>query len=118
MANVEGQVIHDGKVVGYFEYYGSSSIAPTAFFDTWDEVWQHWRTMPEATCTCGKAVSVMLYTEYGGGSYWPSEACLTCHAITGIRCGYDEPLDINEWPKDGHPLGDEHQTEWARLCNG
>jgi hypothetical protein len=119
MSNTHGQVIHDGNVVGHIEYYGSSSCVPPRFFDTYAEVDEHWRTWPQAECTCGQPpVPVLIWVEYGSGYHWPSDACLICHVITGLRSSYDEPLDIDEWPKDGHPLGEEHETEWTRLCRG
>lgn len=108
MPNVLGQVIHGGKVVGYFEYQGSYSRAMTAIYST--EAFPL-RSGQINKCNCGKPpVDVLLWTEYGGGFYWESLACLDCKAIVGER--YDDDS------VDGHPLGAEFETEWAKFCKG
>ena len=115
--NVEGQVIHDGKIVGYFEYWGSSDYVPSKFYDTWAEVWNHWRDRAEATCTCGQSpVKVILWNEYGTGNHFPCEACLTCHAITGETRNHPD-RDLLE-TSDEHPLGPEFETDNVRNCRG
>lgn len=108
MANVEGQVIYQGRIAGYFEYEGSNSRAATVIYDTGAFPLRSGQTN---ICTCGKPpVDVLLWTEYGGGFYWSSQACLDCKAIVGER--YDYEL------VDGHPLGQEFETEWSKLCRG
>lgn len=108
MPNMLGQVIHAGKIVGYFEYEGSNSRAATVIYGA--------ETFPLRSgrvneCTCGKQpVDVLLWAEYGGGFYWEASACLECKAIVGNR--YDEDS------VDGHPLGPEFETEWAKFCRG
>jgi hypothetical protein len=109
MANVLGHVVHDGAIVGYFEYHGSSSRAETVIYPT--EAF-YLRSGQVNECTCGKPpVDVLLWTEYGGGYYWPSQACLDCKAIVGERYSFERDDD-----SDGHPLGAEFETEWAKLC--
>ena len=112
MANVLGHVVHDGKIVGYFEYHGSGSHAETVIYPT--EAFDL-RSGQVNECTCGlPPIDVLLWTEYGGGFYWPSQACLACQAIVGQR--YHD-LDADDHV-DGHPLGVEFETEWAKLCRG
>jgi hypothetical protein len=118
MSNAYGHVVHDGKIAGHFEYYGSTDVCSSIFYDTEKEVSDNWRSGRQAVCTCGEPpVDVLLWNDYGGGSYYPSQACFRCHAITG-------PRDINSvWDAgldsvDGHPLGPEYETEWAKLCKG
>lgn len=121
MSNCTGQVIHDGKIIGYVEYQGSGGMVMSRFFDTVEEVSEHWRTRPQASCTCGQpSVPILIWVEYARGFHWPSEACLACHAITGPVDDNDESFwadDGNDpWPKEGHPLGEEFETEWTRMC--
>ena len=108
MARCLGHVVHNQTIVGYFEYDGYCDRAETVIYPTENIDIRSGRL---ATCTCNMpATKVQLWSEYGGGFWWPSEACLACQAITGERYSL-------EFDNDGHPLGPEFETEWARLCN-
>lgn len=119
MSHAQGEVIRDGKRLGFFEYNGTCDFAIPVFYDTLEEVMANWRNQPKVACTCGKPpVDVILYADYGGGGYyWPAQACLDCHVLLGTldtMSVMDETND--EYPKDGHPSGID--TEWARFCKG
>lgn len=109
MSHALGEVIKDGKVVGFFEYNGTSDIACSAVQKSVTDVTTYWRSPDNCRkCECGRAPeSVILYSSYGGGFYWESTACFHCMAITGER--------IPEWcdaagichVSDGYPLESE-----------
>jgi hypothetical protein len=51
-----------------------------------------------------------VYSDYGGGFYWPAGYCAECMVVHGplapwwILEGSDAPEDwLGEWPKDGRP---------------
>lgn len=107
--NTHGHVIYDGRIVGHIEYYGSSDRFATRFYDTEQEVMANWRTSPAAVCKCpSPPCTVRLYDGYGHGTYFPSLACLKCHAITGITSASDSDEEVEV---EGHPLGKEFETE-------
>lgn len=112
MSHAWGEVIHEGKVVGRYEYNGTADVAMSRIFDTNDELKQHWRTehADDAECTCGQPpADVILYSDYGGGFHWPAKACLKCHAIVEHLRPWSDYED--EWPKDGEPSTPTHKAE-------
>ena len=87
MSHAMGEVYHNEKLVGYYEYNGTSDFAWRRIFDDSKELWnKYWRTDHAlwADCKCGEPPQdVILYSDYGNGFHWPSRACLKCHAIVG-----------------------------------
>ncbi|MEK7640932.1 MAG: hypothetical protein AAB389_02970 [Patescibacteria group bacterium] len=103
MSHANGEVIYQGKVVGLFEYDGTSDIAVPAIWDTNEELEAHWRNNDWKKCTCGQPnIDVILYTDYGYGFHWPAKACLKCKAITASHQPF--PYDGEDLRKRGHPL--------------
>jgi hypothetical protein len=109
MSHAMGEVIKDGKTVGYYEYNGTCDFATTKIRPTVQEVWDHWRKSDIfGECTCGQpSEDVLLYTNYGYGYYWPGKACMDCMVIVdgtdpyGDKPeGWGDPMD----PKRGHPI--------------
>lgn len=115
MSHAWGEVIHDGAVVGYYEYNGTTDNAIGRIYHSFAELWAVWRCGDMGKCVCGKSpVPVVLYSDYGGGFHWDAKACLACRTITdGLvpwREGWSEwvgyssnPVSVG--PTDGHPFG-------------
>lgn len=113
MSHAEGEVICGGKVVGFFEYNGTTDLACTRVFPTRDELDANWRGSVFADCRCGKPpADVILYTAYHD-FHWPGSACLACMAIVAgidpsprVDCTCDSPnCGCNgPEPEPGHPL--------------
>lgn len=109
MSHAMGEVIKDGKTVGYYEYNGTSDFVTSKIRATEQEVHDHWRGHDLfGKCDCGQPPEdVLLYTCYGFGYYWPGKACLQCMAIVGGFDPYgDKPEDWGDpyVPKRGHPV--------------
>jgi hypothetical protein len=107
MSHAIGEVyLPEGTLIGAFEYDGTIDWACTAIVKHRDELEATWRSPAnQRCCNCPVkgSVPVILWTDYGGGFYWDSTACLKCRAITGRRepfsFGEKEPCAI-----DGHPF--------------
>lgn len=112
MSHAHGEVwaIDGSKLIGRFEYNGTSDFATSAIAPSEAELKKNWRT-PEHSrkCSCEPrgATPVILYSSYGGGFYWESTACLVCMSITG----QDEPYPFSfnrdgtgNYAEDGHPF--------------
>lgn len=107
MSNMMGEVIKEGKVVGYYEYNGTWDMARSDIHPTEEAVIENWGEDCTHVCNCeSKGEPVILYSSYGGGFHWPATTCLKCGAI----------LEGREWPAtddmDGHPLGEEHAKQY------
>src|SRR5687768_10382284 len=104
MSHANGEVIRDGRTVGWFEYNGTGDYALRRVFGTYEELHRHWRTehAEEADCVCGEPpADVTLYTDYGGGFHWPAKACLRCSAIVDGTHPYPDDADYSA--TDGRP---------------
>lgn len=101
MSHASGEVwSKDGKLLGYFEYDGTCDVVCTRIHLTAAGVREHWRGDNHRNCTCGATgQSVVLYTDYGFGCYWPGRVCWACMAVVD---GIDP-----EGAEDGHPFLDE-----------
>ncbi len=96
MSHAGGEVIVGNKVVAYFEYNGTSCIAISRLYPTFDEMWNNWRAEGWNDCEGGQPpLKVLLYTNYGPGFYWDGEVCLPCKAIVGGM--------THEETRKGHP---------------
>jgi len=103
MSHASGEVIKDKKVVGYFEYNGTSDIVFPKIRDTIEEVSDNWREEEpfNRQCTCGlPPEKVLIWSSYGAGFYWDGEACLICKVITS-----EFQLQHIEKVKRGYPKG-------------
>lgn len=120
MSHAHGEVILDGKVIGHYEYNGTSDVALPNVYDTPEEVTANWRKGGRE-CSCGQpSIDVTLFSYYGSGFHWPGKYCPRCRLITGNRMpfeGYDviPPYDST----DGHPLhpcacGRFKRNDWAK----
>ncbi len=121
MSHAWGEVIHDGAVVGYFEYNGTTDNAIGRIYHDFDDMWQnHWRCGDMGKCVCGKPpVGVVLYSDYGCGFHWDAFACLACRTITDGLVpwrfdeerwfGYSGQSDLIG-PEGGHPFGGSQQS--------
>ena len=106
MSHASGEVwTPEGTLLGYFEYNGTVDVACARIFESFDTLWDNWRGDVCRDCTCGGTVKqdVVLFTNYGGGFYWPGKACLPCCAITDGHHPFD-PFDDDNLPIDGHPF--------------
>lgn len=118
MGMAMGQVVHRGAVVRYFQWRTISGFAWSHLLPD-RQAYDHHREvdtdLPYLVCTCGQPSVKVLLVEHCAGSitYFPSEACLICNAITG-------PTDMERYmctqklcwkygcehfPRKGHPLG-------------
>lgn len=99
-----GEVIRDGKIIGYYEYNGTCDVlAGNLICDTEDAVHEHWREQPWSECphAADSHVPVVIYSSYGGGFYWDGKACMDCRIVTD---GLSPESTV-----DGHPLGHPHR---------
>lgn len=90
MSHSSGEVLQNGRVVGYFEYNGTADFAYPNIRATLQEVEDHWRDPDfDAACACGgKPINVELHAAYCD-LRWQSQACLKCRVITGETHPYD-----------------------------
>jgi hypothetical protein len=115
----------DLKVIGYGEYYGTSDTVPPEFVIDYEKEMAGQKPgflgWPDKECEHDDNIDVILLSNYGGESYWPSKACMKCKVITGITSpyepdyGYGSPTDEQRkpytelykkgYPKDGNPFG-------------
>jgi hypothetical protein len=111
------------EVIGYGEYNGSSDSVPNEFVIDKDEIigqkpyFLSYKKLDY--CKHNDNIGVILFSNYGGGKYWPSKVCMKCRMITGITSpvepdwGYHSPTDEDRkpykelydkgFPKDGDP---------------
>lgn len=106
MSHANGEVWSlDGKCLGFYEYDGTSDIVLPAIWPTREEMQKHWRNQPWNECHCGKRrTEVLIYTDYGGGSYWHGTACLLCMAVVGGADPYGQYSDEHLEMTEGHPF--------------
>lgn len=114
----------DLNIIGWGEYHGTSDTVPPEFVTSWDEIQgqkPYFLGWPDKDCKCDDNIDVILLSNYGGESYWPSKVCMRCKQITGITSpyepdyGYSNPTDEQRkpymelhkkgYPKDGNPFG-------------
>ena len=122
MSHSSGEVIHNGKIVGYFEYNGTADFAMMDIHPTAEERNAHWREECTHECTCGKPPEdVILYTSYGMGFHYKAKACLSCMVIVdGFEpYRYDGPHgeDLAD-TTDHHPLYCAQEDEGAKAKIG
>ena len=110
------------NVIGYGEYNGTSDSVPSEFVTDYSEIeGQKSYFLNYKDCICENKFhqGVILFSNYGGTSYWPSKVCIKCKVITGVTSPYapdygyipqpeDEKKFWNKfhaegWPKDGDP---------------
>ena len=85
MSRASAQVYKDGKLVAIGIYCGTSDVLYTGLCHSAHVAFDTYRTGGmDRKCTCGKPpTKVIVYSDYGGGFWWESEACLNCMAVTG-----------------------------------
>lgn len=95
MSHSYGEIIKNGKTVGYYEYNGTSDIVLPKIWKTHEEVSEHWREDNPFSrkCDCGKDEPVQIYSSYGNGFWWKGRACLTCMVVTEGINPYDEEIE-------------------------
>jgi hypothetical protein len=106
----------DMNIVGYGEYNGTSDSVPPEFVISEDEIVGQ---KPYFLGCNHEPQKVILFSNYGGGFYWPSEICIRCKMIIGTLSPYEpdygyfpQPTDEKKfwekfraegWPKEGDP---------------
>ena len=103
MSHASGEVIKNKKVVGYFEYNGTSDIVFPKIRDTLQEVSDNWREEDpfDRKCTCNNPHDeVIIWSSYGAGFYWGGQACLVCRVITS-----EFNMEFVRNVKRGYPKG-------------
>jgi hypothetical protein len=104
-------------IMGYGEYHGTSDSVPSEFVINYNEIeGQKPYFLGYMDCICDVKFhqGVILYSNYGGGFYWPSKVCMACKVITGITSPYepdwgysitpkDEEIFWERWSKEGWP---------------
>jgi hypothetical protein len=99
---------NDGTVMHY-EYNGTSDVTVSALWDTYEEMYKHWRGDDWNECGCGQDEPVRLFTDYGDGFSWDGRACRHCRSITAGRMPYDDDRPIEngtpEWVHIARVLG-------------
>ena len=90
MSHADGKVYFSDGALRHYEYDGTSDVAISALWDTYEEMKKHWRGDVWNDCQCGADEFVTLTTDYGGGHVWFGKACRHCRAITGGRTPFEE----------------------------
>jgi hypothetical protein len=113
----------DLNVIGYGEFNGTSDTVPPEFVTSFDEIdgqKPYFLGWGDDKFSCNHVPQdITLFSNYGGGFYWPSQVCMKCKMIIGILSPYEPdygflPVSENEkkfwekfraegWPKDGDP---------------
>lgn len=111
------------NTIGYGEHHGTSDSVPSEFVINYEKEMEGKKPgfLSYRDCICNTKFhqGVILYSEYGGGLWWPSKVCMVCKVITGITSpyepdwGYSLPSDKQRkpytelydkgYPKDGDP---------------
>ena len=130
MSNAICEIMNEDLVtIGYGEYAGSSDIMAPEFVGKSDEVWPDGKAYQlrgwDKLRNCNhKRLKVICYTYYGGGFWWPSEACLECKVITGRLSPYEPDYgyampsekvrhEEEKWRSEGWPRnGDPRVFKW------
>lgn len=94
MSHANGEIIQGDKVIGYFEYNGTSDVAISSIWNSYEEMLSHWRTGLWGICSCEKPQweDVKLYTDYGRGFYWSAKVCLKCKTITKNLMPFEDDI--------------------------
>lgn len=115
MSHAPGEVWRaNDPLVYHFEYNGTSDVIRPAIWRTHDEMRQHWREGDGGFSRFQACESmqhqpepVIIYSHYGGESWWHGTACFECWVIRHPISPFDDVADE-----------DDHQgapTEEARL---
>jgi len=103
MSRAEGVVYGPERVfLGAFLYDGTSDVAYRRIYLQREAMLAAWSARAYEgdwhECTCGGPhVPVTLYSTYGAGFEWESEACMRCLAITGAVDRHLPPDDKDYW---------------------
>lgn len=102
MSHQQGDVLIDGKIVGYFEYDGTSDFARQRVFRTQEELCENWRKDQGSKCCHSEdhsnIIDVTLHAHYGNGLLWNSRICTDCLWIVGYRNSMEEITE--QWEKE------------------
>lgn len=95
MSHSYGRVfaLSDKRLLGHFEYNGTSDCACTAIFATEEELTAAWRSDAihrDCECADPNICDVWLESDYGVGVEFASKACLRCMSIVMAREPSDE----------------------------
>jgi hypothetical protein len=82
MSHSSGTVTFKDGLVLHYEYDGTCDVCIPALYETFDEMWENWRTYPERECKCNNDEDVTIYSNYGNGFSWEGTACRHCMCIT------------------------------------
>jgi hypothetical protein len=101
MSHSSGQVKFEDGTIMHFEYDGTNDFVINKLFNTFEEMWNNWRTYDYQKCSCGTDEQVEIATNYGDGFSWDGKACKTCKAFTkGIKPKYqDKYYELPNWWK-------------------
>lgn len=83
--------VPDGAIIGWYLYNGTSDIACSSIFESYDALLAEWRgeTDEDRYRLCSTSDvqhvhgPVRLWSDYGSGFGWLAVACLTCRVIIG-----------------------------------
>lgn len=108
-----------GDFIGYGVYSGTSDVLAPAITRECDWAEGGWELL--AACQ-HEGEEAIVYSDYGGGSYWPGRVCRECRIWKGELSPYPDqgwsyyngPTPEEEafyekwkaegWPKKGHPF--------------
>lgn len=94
MSHATGLVRFPNGTVMWYEYNGTSDVCIPTLWDTFEEMWAHWRSKdPYNKCTCSQSENVEIFSDYGSRFYWDGKACRNCKAITEGFYPYELDID-------------------------
>ena len=98
MSHSRAQIYQDGKLVAIGIYYDVCDIMQRKLFRSFKEAREsrdRGDDLMDVRCTCGgEPVPVVIYSDYGSGTWWDSTACLKCMVITGDNLDPFELVDF------------------------
>ena len=97
-------LLPSGAIAGWYIYNGTSDVAHSAIFDTYEKMCGAWSHATDdswdRSCECSAQVAapVRIWSDYGYGFGWLGVACLSCMTIIGPLCPDQE--DAPDVPSD------------------
>ena len=101
MSHSWGAVRFPDGALYYFDYNGSVDLCVPVLVASIEDV--HFRNMGWRNCACPMPhhQPVEIYSDYGGGSYWPGTACRYCFTLIGPLTPSGEYEDDDFWRSKG-----------------
>ena len=110
MSHSSGAVKFNDGEIWYYEYNGTVEFVIPHIYKNYKDMKEHWRDHEYKKCECGNKEKVEIYSDYGGGFYFPGYACRQCKSLD-VEIGEDTymrgiQMKLKKWLRvsvDGKP---------------